>query len=189
MNLISIDLELNQPSKKIIQLGYVISNVKTQTIKCSKRLYVNPCEVLSNDIINLTGITQKQVDCGSALFTAYHIMCQDIQKYQVTKHPIQWGLDHFELRNQLRLEWDEYVFRRRAHDIKSFYQLYQMTTPNGKTVAGLNNALKQCDLSWDVKHGHQHDALADAYNTLLIYFHLSDKMKKYDQIEKVAGKK
>lgn len=185
MNIISIDLEMSQPSGKIIELGYVIANVKTKEIKRAKSILVNPNETLSEDIINLTGITQEQVDKAKGLHEAYEEMCKDMEFLQVTRHPLQWGLDHFELRNGLNIPWEQYVFRRRAHDIKSLYQLYQMVKPNSKTISGLEKSMHQLGMEWDNKYGPPHKALADSYNTLLTYFKISDKLKRFDEIEKV----
>lgn len=182
MNVICIDLELNQPSRKIIELGYVIANVKTQKIIKKESIYVNPNEKLSPMIIELTGITQEQVDYGVSLTEAYNIMCQHISKYEVNKHAIQWGTDHFELRNDLDIEWNDYIFRRRAHDIKSLYQIYAMSQSNGSTVAGLGNAMKKLGLEFI---GKQHCAADDAYNTLIVMFELQNKFKSYDQIKKI----
>lgn len=186
MNIISLDLELNQPSGKIIELGYIIANVKSKEIKVAKSIIINPDELLHKNIIELTSITQEQVDGGVSLEEAYQQMLNDIDRLQVTKHPIQWGLDHFDLRNKLKISWEDYIFRPRAHDIKSFYQLYQMTKPNSKTISGLEASIKYLGLEWDYKYGYPHQALADAYNTLLTYWKISDKLRKYDEIEKVV---
>lgn len=181
MNIICIDLELNQPSQKIIELGYVIANVKTQKIIRKESIYVNPNEELNPAIIELTGITQEQVNSGVDLTEAYNIMCKYIFKYEVNKHVIQWGTDHFELRNDLGIEWNNYIFRRRAHDIKSLYQIYAMSQPNGSTVVGLGNAMKKLGLEFV---GKQHCAADDAYNTLVVMFELQNKFKAYEQIKK-----
>lgn len=186
MYIISIDLELNQPSGTIIELGYIIANVKSKEIKVAKSILVNPKETLNQNIINLTGITQNQVDEADTLLAAYKEMCIDIENLQVSKHPFQWGLDHFELRNKLTITWEQYIFRRRAHDIKSFYQLYQMAKPNSKVISGLATSMKQLGLEWDSRYGPPHKALADSYNTLLTYWNISDKLRKYDEIQKVV---
>lgn len=188
MNIISIDLEMNQPTGTIIQIGYVIADVKTRKLKISKSIIINTLEEIHPEIERLTGITQDDVDNSEyALSDAYRELCEDMNKFQVTKHPLQWGTDHFELRNQLNISWEEYTFRRRAHDIKSLYQLYQMSKPNSKTISGLQRSLKQLDMEWDNKFGKPHDALADAYNTLLTYFKIADKMRLFDEIEKVVA--
>lgn len=187
MNIISLDLEMSQPSRKIIQIGYIISNVKNQKTILTRSLIVNPNEELSPDIIKLTGITQDQVNNGSTLHQAYDQLVKDITQHNTHKHVFQWGLDHYELRNQLGLKWEDYIFRPRSHDIKSYYQLYQIVLPNGKTVTGLKQSLVNIGLTWNYTHGVQHDALADAHNTLLLFYHISDKMKKMNQIERILN--
>lgn len=187
MNIISIDLEMNQPSGKIIQLGYAIANTKTQKVLKTDSILVNPNEPISQEITKLTGIEQNMInDEGLSLSDAYKHMIYDINKYQVTKHPLQWGLDHYELRKQLNLDWEDYIFRARGHDIKSLYQLYQMSKPNSKTISGLKKSMEYIGLEWDYKFGKPHNALADAHNTLLTYWKIADKMRLFDEIEKVV---
>ncbi len=186
MNIISIDLEFNQPSGKVIQLGYIIANVKNKAIKVTKSIIINPLEELNKEIIKLTGITQEMVDNSNyTIHTAYEEMCKDIDRFQVTKHPLQWGLDHNYLITQLNLDWDEYIFRRRGHDIKSFYQLYQMVKPNSKVISGLDSSMKHLGLTWDFKYGPPHNALADAHNTLLTFWKISDKLTVFDEMERI----
>jgi inhibitor of KinA sporulation pathway (predicted exonuclease) len=175
---------MNNPTEtsKIIQLGYVIANVKTQKVILKKSIIVNPHEQLTDFIIGLTGIAQKDVDSGVELTEAYLTMVADIEKHQVNKHPVQWGGDHYTLRNQLELSWKDFIFRPRGHDIKSLYQLYAMCQPNGSTVSGLGVSMKKLGLEFE---GTQHNAAEDAYNTLRVMFHLQNKFKKFDMIKKV----
>lgn len=183
MNIISIDLEMNQPSGKIIQLGYVIANAKTQKILVRETVYVDPREELSPEITLLTGITEMDIKSqGGSLRDAYDKMVSDMNAFECNKHAIQWGLDHDELRVQLNLSWEEYVFRRRGHDIKTFYQMWAIVTPQGRTIAGLERALRNLGMEFD---GTPHQAEDDAYNTLCVFFELSDKLKKFDSILKV----
>jgi hypothetical protein len=53
---ISIDLEMNMPSQKIIQLGYVIGDPITGRVFVSRSLTINPNEILNPEITALTGI-------------------------------------------------------------------------------------------------------------------------------------
>lgn len=186
MNLISIDLEMNKPSNKIIQLGYVIFNIKTQKVMCKTNLYINPQEPIKSEIITLTGITDKIVqEYGLSLLEAYEFMIKEIKKYETNKHPVQWGLDHYELRNQLGFTWDNYIFRTRSHDIKSLYQIWAMTNNNLPTVAGLGRAMSQLGLNFE---GQQHNAMDDAYNTMLVMFEIQNKMSSFEKIKKVILK-
>lgn len=184
MNVITIDLEMNQPSGKIIQLGYCIHNVKTghRIRRCS--IFVNPQEPLNPEITILTGITEIEIEkYGETLKDAYNYMVKEMKDNSVGKHPIEWGLDHFELRNQLNIEWDDYVFSRRGIDVKSLYQAYAMSRPQGKTVAGLAKALEVLGSPFE---GEQHRAMIDAENTFKAFKLLTNKMVKYDEIEKAV---
>lgn len=185
MNVITIDLELNKPNRNIIQLGYTINNVKTGHMIFSRCININPFEQLDPFIIELTGITQEQVDSGVSLFEAYEQMKKDITKNQTSPFCIQWGLDHYELRQQLGIPWDEYCFARRGIDVKALYQAYAMSKPQGKTVAGLNKALEVMGLEFV---GRQHNALNDAVNTFKAFKALTDKMVKWDEITKVVNR-
>jgi len=63
----SLDLEMAQPSKKIIQIGAVVGNIVTGEILEKLSIIVNPKEQLTEFIINLTGITQEDVNNGVTL--------------------------------------------------------------------------------------------------------------------------
>lgn len=184
MQLISLDLELNQPSRKIIQLGYVIFNVKNWKILQARSLFINPNEPVAPEITQLTGIDDSMVTTGMTLNQAYETMIEDMKKHQVTHHPVQWGTDHIEIRSQLEIPWSDFIFKVRDHDIKSLFQLLQAPLPNSKTVAGLGKAISILGGQWDYKYGNPHDALADAYNTMLIYKMLANKMVTYEKMMK-----
>jgi len=64
-NFICFDLELNQPSEKIIQLGAIAGNIQTGEILESLSAYINPGEPLDPKIITLTGITVRWASSGS----------------------------------------------------------------------------------------------------------------------------
>lgn len=184
MKIISIDLEMNQPSGSIIMLGYVIADPKLGEVIHHNRIFVNPKEPINPSISDLTGISEEHLqNQGTSLAAAYKQLCSDILKYQVHRHPLQWGLDHEELRKQLQIPWDEYIFRRRAHDVKSLYQLHAMNKPDSKVICGLEVATNLIR-GWSYRFGAPHDALADAYNTFLLFKRLTDKMRMYDEIEK-----
>ena len=63
--LVSLDLELNQPSRRIIQIGAVIGNIRTGEIVSRFDSKVSPDEELSPAIAKLTKIKQEEVDFGS----------------------------------------------------------------------------------------------------------------------------
>lgn len=185
MNLISIDLEMNKPKNEIIQIGWYIFDVKTGKMKNRTVYNIHTNEPIDPFITNLTGLTQVDCTCPPQnLQYVYQKMVKDINDYQCTKHPVQWGLDHYELRKQLGLEWKDYIFRPRGIDVKALYQSWAMTLPNGKTVAGLDKAMKNLGMQFI---GEQHRANHDAYNTALLYLELLSKWKKFEQINKLLS--
>jgi inhibitor of KinA sporulation pathway (predicted exonuclease) len=191
-NVVCFDLEFNQKDNnpKIIQIGYMIVNAKTKKVFIAKRVYVDPNEAITEDIVKLTGITDEVIAAeGKSLTDAYQEFVDDIEHYQCSKFPVTWGQDHFDLRNHLGVTWEDYIFRRRFFDIKSLYQFYAMVKPQGTTVAGLGRALSNLGLDWDPKYGQQHDGLADAYNTLRMAFTIGDKLLLSDEIVKAVDKK
>ena len=187
MNILCLDMEYNMPSGKIIEIGYTISDVKTQKIKLAKSILVNPGEVLSADIIELTGITDEMLIGKPTLQEAYLQLLKDKNDYQCNKHILQWGSDHMHLFSELQkitpdMHWGQFCFAKRANDVKSLYQSWAMIQPNGKSVAGLSGAMKTLGMLFE---GRQHRALVDAENTLNVFHHLTDKFKQYEQIKKV----
>jgi inhibitor of KinA sporulation pathway (predicted exonuclease) len=182
MHVVSLDLEMAQPSRKIIEIGYTIFNPKNKEIKVRKSIFVNPHEQLSQEIMDLTGITQEEVDNGVELTEAYNIMCADVNRLQCFKNVMEWSTDHIELRNQLGITWADYIFELRSLDVKSLFQMYTMTTPNTKTVAGLSKALGILGLEFE---GRPHRAENDAYNTVRAFWAITDKMRKFDFMKKI----
>jgi len=166
MNLLFLDLELNQPSTKIIQVGYVIANPNEWLIKRS--IYVNPHEKLDPRIIDLTGITQEQVDFGFELSDAYQEICRDVVSFGCFINPVTWGGgDSEHLKKELG-KGDEFIFGRRWIDAKTLFVAWALA--NGKPpMGGLSSSLKKFRLKFE---GKRHDALDDAYNTMRIFWEL-----------------
>ncbi len=175
---------MNKPNQKIIQIGYVIADTRKNEIVFSRCITVDPKETLDPFIIELTGITQEDVDKAWTLEEAYETLVYDVKTHNVPTLWAQWGIgDTNLLREQLGLTWENFVCRRRAIDVKSIYQAYAAF--NGETTkTGLAKALEKCGLEF---HGREHNAYYDAYNTYKILHHLSNKMVKFDKIQKVIA--
>jgi inhibitor of KinA sporulation pathway (predicted exonuclease) len=193
---LSIDLEANQPSGKIIQVGYVIASLDKPSCPLVARSFiVDPREPLGAipqtgvHISDFTGITQERIDKeGMSLYEAYDLLLDDVRKFNPTRTPVQWGDgaednkgDHDWLRRELGLSWNDFIFRPRAWDVKSLYQIYRAF--DGKNViGGVSKALEDLSMHFE---GRPHDALADAINTLRIFTALGKKMVLADKIEKL----
>lgn len=183
----SIDLELNQPSNSIIQIGAVVGDIYSGEILDSLSIIVNPNEVLGscNDIektiTELTGITQDQVDNGENLEQAYFKLKDFHKKYNSFINPITWGGgDSILLLNQLREKYDTdkysdyWCFGRRWIDAKTLYISYRLS--QGKDAAGgLAKAMTKFNLRFE---GKKHNALDDAKNTFILYKHMLELFKK-----------
>jgi len=169
-NVLVIDLELNQPSERIIELGYVIGNPKSEEILTKKSIIINPQEILSEEIINLTNISQLTVDNGKTLQFAYETMVNDVLEHNVLSVIHQWGVgDMFLLREQLQEE-AEWIFGRRFIDVKALSQAHSI-------IHGVNcyGGLRKMAARLGIKMSqeNQHRADYDAENTFLLYSKLS----------------
>ena len=191
-----MDLEMNQPSNKIIQVGWCIGETNNGNVYTKKSMHVNANEELSEFIINLTGIQQEQVNCGYPLEHVYRVMRAEHKEFGCFINPVVWGHgDSRLLREQLRNKQvyiesyvsvdeavkpddvyndDNWPFGRRIIDVKTLYQAYR--TANFKRLSGgLAKAMTKFDMNFE---GKKHDAGDDAYNTFRIYCELLKYFKE-----------
>ena len=188
MKIISLDLELNQPSKKIISVGYIIADLQKNTILRKRNLIVNPQEPLGyiqdgRSITELTGITEVDIKFNSrSLESAYDILVMDIEELKPNRSCVQWGQGDSEcLRKQLNLEYKDYIFRPRIWDVKSLYQIHQ-AFQNKAVAGGLEKAMKDLGLEFI---GQPHNAMDDALNTYRVLYELGRKTAQFDKIKKL----
>lgn len=192
MNLISLDLELNMPSGKIIEVGYVIFNVKTKKVLLEKSILVEPMEVITEEITQLTGITNEMVRGQKSIYQAFEELLADKEKYQASKYVVQWGSgDIHQLIKQGHVKTDNpfntsSYFGTRYYDVKSLCDIYQMAIPQGKTKGGLQIAMKR--LGIEPQRLPAHRALPDAYNTMLVFNYLVDKFKLSFEVEQAVDR-
>lgn len=178
MNYISIDLELNQPSNTIISIGAVVGNIFTGEVKDRFHQIVYTAETIAPHIIDLTGITQHQVNNGMSLFNAYCALVHFMQKNKAFRQPVCWGNgDMFLLKSQvspLIMGTDqEWVFGLRFYDAKTVYQTIQVAKGR-KTKAGLVAAMNNMGLAFT---GTSHNAQDDAENTFVIFYEMLKKLR------------
>lgn len=181
-NLISIDLEMNQPSNKIIQLGYVIFNVRTGRLLTSKCININPKEPLDPYIITLTNLTDEILASGTTLSDGYSSLLADMAQYNVSRTCVQWGAgDARLLQTQLGISTKDYIFRGRTFDVKSMFQVHGMFL-NTNYVMGLGKACETLGLPFQ---GTQHNAMDDALNTKEVFMYLGRHITLADRVKKV----
>lgn len=171
----ALDLELNQPSGKIIQIGAVAGDISTGKIIRTFNRYVNPLEPISPEITELTKIKDETVWGGTNLLSAF----DDLAKFHLESgafvNPVTWGGgDSLEIRQQLERQGKtfEWCFGRRWIDVKTIIVAIKLA--NGRTPQG---GLARCMASMGLAFkGQKHNALDDATNTFLFFKFLLDKL-------------
>jgi inhibitor of KinA sporulation pathway (predicted exonuclease) len=186
--LVSLDLEMNQPSGKIIQIGAVLGNVETGEILSEFESKVNPAESLAPAIIALTKITQAEVDQAPLLIDAYSALSLWLDKYAQLRvlNPVTWGGGDTEtLRVQLNMELERWPFGRRWIDTKTLYVAWRMA--QGKDISGgLARAMTKLGLAFK---GQKHNALDDATNTFRMYRALLKQFQLATYVAAASGDK
>ena len=183
-NFVSLDLELNQPSNRIIQVGIAIGNCEQKPEEyVVKKWYLNPQEPIDEFITNLTGITNSNIASYSVSHTTVaKELTELIKKYNTWLQPVVWGYDDA---GQLRREFErnnvEFKhFGGRWLDVKTVYNFLQFSQ-NKNPRGNLQQAMSAQGSWFD---GDTHRADVDAYNTLKFWFDLMRKQSKmFDLIE------
>jgi inhibitor of KinA sporulation pathway (predicted exonuclease) len=193
----SLDLEMNQPSGKIIQIGAVVGNITTGFILDKLSVIVNPNEELNPFIVKLTGISQHQVNCGEDLQIAYGKLCMMHIKHAAFHSPITWGNGDVEtLKQQVAVgNNSQFLFGRRYFDSKTLFQAYCLAynvanaSSGGKMKlqSGLAKSMIRVGLNFK---GRKHNAADDAENTFVIFHHMLKLMtlKDAEMIQALYGK-
>lgn len=181
MKLLSLDLEMNQPSGTIIQIGACVFDTKNCKIISEFNKFIFTNEQISKEIEELTGINQEQVSRGADLKSAYLELCEFRRKNQANKQMITWGDGDFRTlkdqvykaykQNEDAFKWDMGF---RFFDVKTIYQAYRIAKES-PLKSGLSNSMKNLNMEFE---GRQHDALCDAKNTAKIFCELIWKFQK-----------
>ena len=171
-NYLAVDLEMNQPSGKIIQIGAVAGSSKEGEEVSYFSVIINPREELATYIVDLTGITQVEVDGGVSFLEGYKKLVEFAKVNDVFINPVTWGggdicvireeLEKSDPEIFLDIPWE---FGRRWIDTKTLYCAYRIA--NGKPPSGgLAKAMTKFGMAFK---GRKHDAKDDAYNTLRMF--------------------
>lgn len=173
----TLDLEMNQPSGKIISIGAVVGDISDGRILDRLHVFVNPEEKITEYITNLTGITQEDVDNkGVSVNSAYAQLEKLHLNYLAFRNCLTWGGgDIKELLSQSgRGTEGNGAFGRRWIDVKTVFISYCLA--NDLSVqSGLSKSLTKIGLQFS---GKKHNALSDAENTFRMYCELIKRMKQ-----------
>ena len=177
-----LDLEMNQPSGEIIQVGAVAGNLETGKIHEMFNRYIRIHEPVNdkepNNIVKLTKITdQVLASKGVSLDQAVKDLKEFMIKNEVNSCPASWGEDAQYLLTQMdnrgiKLEG---LFGYDAEfNIKKIYQVYRLR--QGKSMqGGVSSACKKLGRPFV---GQKHNALDDAKNTFIIWHELYKRIKQ-----------
>ena len=182
---LAMDLEMNQPSGKIIQIGVAIGTI-TQSHRdyVVRQWLIDPIEKIAPEITALTGISDADIQSNAV---AHNVAAQELSDLIVTHqpflNPVTWGhgdsdqwLDELRARN---IEFHH--FGRRWIDTKTMH--LTLTLAQGKSwKGGLSSAMGKYKLSF---HGQAHRADVDAINTLRLFAHM---MRRQQAIESASIK-
>lgn len=170
-NFLALDLEMNQPSGKIIQVGVCVANINTIATPIKKMWYIDPQEEVTEFITNLTGITNADIKSHAV---SHSVVAKELVEL-MTEHkcfinPVTWGGgDSQTLIDEIRdCGIDFNAFGRRWIDVKTIHIFLEMC--KGKTVkGGLKSAMGTRKMQFI---GEAHRADVDAHNTLRFFFHM-----------------
>jgi inhibitor of KinA sporulation pathway (predicted exonuclease) len=185
-----LDIELTQPGRRCIQIGAAVYGVRDAVCHGTFETYVNPYEPISQEITDLTGITNKDVENAPGIIDAYYLLQMFHQKHKCFRNPLVWGsgvrndssaiFDEF---HAAMLALDEKLHRERTESLENFMgfrvldakTLFQsiMLFENTSYAGGLAESMKRLGLVFE---GDKHRALTDAKNTFTIWYHLTRKM-------------
>lgn len=176
MNVLSLDLEFNQPSKKIIQVGAAVFNARTGQIIDATEILVNPKENLNIEITKLTGITdQELLQYGVTELEAYQDIKRMSEKWKCFMNPLVWGSgvsnDSLALYKASGSN-EENFMGLRVLDVKTIYQSMQIYK-NKQYAGGLSQTCDRLGIGFE---GRPHTALADAINTFRVWFLLVKRL-------------
>ena len=90
-NFIALDLEMNQPSGKVIEVGVAIGNVNDGVLEM-RNWYVDPQEPIEEYITQLTGIDDEKISSSAVpLSQVAEDLSSLVTKYSCFVNPVQWG--------------------------------------------------------------------------------------------------
>lgn len=182
MNVMVLDAEYNQPSRKTIQIGAAVFNARNAALIDRLMLYVNPGEPITEPITKLTGIRDKDVSGGLSIVEAYKELRSFHKKHECFRNPLVWGSG---FRNDSQHLYHEYLQAQgieidssftqeqnfmgfRVLDVKTVYQSVQIFEGQ-KHGGGLKESMARFGLEFE---GNSHDALNDSLNTFRFWYHL-----------------
>lgn len=167
---ISLDLEMNQPSGRIIAIGAVV--FEDDKILDTFHEWVNPNEPLNDYIKNLCNVDVdlSTVDLLDDVYDRFKLF---VEKYKCHRQAIAWGgRDCRALKGQLSSSKD-WCLGHTEMNVKCLVQAV-LVAKGVKTQGGLAKSLVKFGLKFQ---GTKHKADCDALNTALLYIKIIQLFK------------
>lgn len=188
MNILSLDCEYNQPSRKTIQIGAGVYEVRSGLLVEKFDMFVDPGERINDgmqdgqyneklDMVKLTGIRDSDVNGALQIKEAFLALKALHEKHQCFRNPLVWGSG---VRNDSQHIYDESQVQEpnfmgfRVLDVKTIYQ--SMQAFRNTTIRG--GLQKSCETVGIGFEGSAHNAFWDAHNTFRLWHHLMKKLTK-----------
>lgn len=171
---LALDLEMNQPSHRVIQVGVALGHRGQSDAQFLTRSWLlDPQEPIAPNITELTGITDEHIESQAV---PVEQMAQElsafIREHQPFTNPVTWGGGDSELLLQtIRSRGLEFHhFGRRWLDVKTL-AVADALAAGKKHSGGLSSVMGRYQLPFK---GLAHRADVDAVNTLRLFFRLLD---------------
>lgn len=183
---IALDLELNQPSNRIIQVGVALGScMQSEEEWVVKQWLLDPDEPIAEFITELTGISNEDIATKAV---PWDQMANElgllIDTHKPFVNPVTWGGgDSVELLTSLKERKIDFpYFGRRWIDVKTTHTFLALT--QGKNPSG---GLRSTMTHYKMKFiGEPHRADVDAYNTLRLFFNLMERQASLEKLVQIA---
>lgn len=176
---VALDLEYNQPSGTIIQVGVAIGSAsQNQQQYIVRRWNLQVDEPISEFITQLTGITNEDCSGGVNLAQCAQELGDLLREQEVFVNPVTWGggdsADLLRAFTQAQIEFHH--FGRRWIDVKTWTTLLSLARTRTATIqhGGLSKAMARHKLQFV---GKAHRADIDAFNTLRLFFAILERQR------------
>lgn len=175
------DLEMNQPSNSIIQIGACQLDVKSGKVGSHFSRFINlGDERLDPRIIELTGISQEQVDDGVTLSAALF----DFWNWVGSRNLAAWGGDVdllMDASDAIDLTVPDHLV---LLDLKAMGSVMRCAFPASRSRGGLLDTMHLFGLEFEGRH---HNALDDAINTARLVALWVDHMTAFRKVKELVG--
>lgn len=169
---LALDLEMNQPSRRIIQVGVAMGwRDQPESQWLTRSWLLDPQEPIAPNITELTGIADEHIQSQAVSVEQMALeLSALVAEHQPFVNPVTWGGGDSELLLQaIRDRGIEFHhFGRRWLDVKTL-TVTEALAAGKKHSGGLSSVMGRYQLSFK---GTAHRADVDALNTLRLFFRL-----------------